>query len=176
MFIQKSIIPKLLHGIETATYKIMLQSQSMPYFVRNDHLHNFPKQAIGHDRFPGKFIVRTTLGKIPLLHQIPNATEYSDMTGHDLPGSGVNCRWPISIPHRRRFPRNKRITGIIFRKIRIFLRSRGQLSANRIFKPDPFKRLLPSVHRFYKIGHPTGRCFTIHVKNNRLLGFHQFSP
>ena len=73
-------------------------------------------------------------------------------------------------------PRNKRITGIIFRKIRIFLRGRGQLSADRIFKPDPFKCLLPSVHRFDKIGYPTRRRFPIHVKNDRFHGLHQFSP
>ena len=56
MFIQKIIIPKLLHGIETTTYKIMFQSQRVPYFVRNDHLDKFPKQAIGHNRFPSKFV------------------------------------------------------------------------------------------------------------------------
>ena len=62
----------------------MFQSQRMPDFVRNNHLNKFPEQAIRHHRFPGKFIIRTTLGKIPLLHQIPYATEDPDMTGYNL--------------------------------------------------------------------------------------------
>ena len=159
-------IAELLDRIQRARLHVVLEAERVADLVRDDVLHEFPHQIVGHRQRLRAGIERPGLREVPRPLEVHDVVVHLDVRLEDLARARVADVRPRGVLDRRRQPSHHRVPRVLRLPVRVVgrrvLRDDGVAEARRL------EGRLPLLDALLHVRHQLGRRRRIDVVDDRL--------
>ena len=152
----------------------MHESQRVPHLVGNHVTDTISQHLLVHLHLPCGGIGRRRLQESPVTHQLYQIMVDRNIRLYNLPAPGIRPRGPHGVRHGRGGIAHAGIFQVI--GIKLWIIGRKVNGNNRVLETDALESRLPFFHPLAHVLFPALGERVVHVKNDRLHGFHQFPP